>query len=201
MVMRKFILITGLSLLTLLVFNFKQNNPYKDGDIIFQTTGGERGLAIQLATHSKYNHCGVLFYENGQWMVYEAIQPVSKISLEDFNARGQGTIMRLKNGSSVLTKETVAKLKNEFKLYENKNYDMAFNWSDDKIYCSELVYKLYHNALNIELCKLRKLKDFDLNNKLVKQQLNKTYGNKIPLEEPMVAPSDISNSQLLELVN
>lgn len=198
--MKKLLILIGLSLCIFCFYNFKQEKPYKDGDIIFQTTGGDRGRAIQLATHSTYNHCGILFYENNQWVVYEAVQPVSKISLEDFNARGTGTVMRLKNRQSVLNKEAILKLKTAFKNYENKNYDMAFNWSDKEIYCSELVYKLYQNALNLKLCEPRQLKDFDLNNKLVKQQLKATYGDQIPLNEPMVAPSDISNSNLLELV-
>lgn len=198
--MKKYILLAIICIY--LVFNsgFKQNQPYKNGDIIFQTTGGHRAQAIQLATHSKYSHCGILFYENGKWMVYEAVQPVSKISLDDFNARGKGTIMRLKNSSNILTKDGIAKLKTVFQSYENKNYDMAFNWSDKELYCSELVYKMYHNGLNVELCKPRKLKDFDLKNPIVKKELNKQYGNKIPLEEPMVAPSDICNSAVLELV-
>lgn len=178
-----------------LFLNFNKNNSYKDGDIIFQTTSGPTGKAIQLATHSKYNHCGVLFFENNKWIVYEAVQPVRKTSLEDFNARGQGTIKRLKNKS--LTNDELNKLKSYFKIQEGKDYDEAFNWSDDKIYCSELVYKLYKNALQIELCIPRKLSDFDLSHPLVKEKLAEKYGNKIPLNEPMVSPEDIYKSTLL----
>ena len=72
--------------------NFKQTTNYKEGDIIFQTTSGQTGKAIQLATHSKFNHCGVLFLVNNKWIVYEAVQPVKKTSLEDFNARGNGSV-------------------------------------------------------------------------------------------------------------
>jgi len=176
-------------------FNFNQNNNYKEGDIIFQTTSGPTGKAIQLATHSKFNHCGVLFLENNKWVVYEAVQPVRKTSLEDFNARGKGTVKRLGNKS--LSKEDVNTLKTLFKTYEHKDYDEAFNWSDERIYCSELVYKLYNNGLQIELCKPRKLSDFDLNNPLVKEKLNEKYGDKIPLNEPMVSPEDIYKSALL----
>lgn len=198
--MKKYILLSVIGIYAIICFSFKQDPPYKNGDIVFQTTGGARGKAIQLATHSQYNHCGILFFENNEWVVYEAVQPVGKISLEDFNARGKATVMRLKNSQSVLTNEAIEKLKNAFKKYDAKNYDMAFNWSDKEIYCSELVYKLYDNALQIKLCVPRKLRDFDLTNKLVKEQLSLTYGNQIPLEEPMVAPSDIANSGLLELV-
>ncbi len=196
--MKKLLLIIPLLAGILVFCNFNQSPGYKDGDIIFQATSGDRGKAIQLATKSKYNHCGVLFNENGKWIVYEAVQPVKKTTLSAFNSRGQGTVMRLKN--TALKPEDIEKLKTVFKGYEHKNYDDAFNWSDDRIYCSELVYKLYHKGLNIKLCEPRKLKDFDLSNPLVKAQLNLQYGNNIPLEEPMVAPGDISESALLEVV-
>jgi len=198
--MKKLLFIIPLLAGIFMLCNFTQTSNYKDGDIIFQATSGDRGKAIQLATKSKYNHCGVLFNENGKWMVYEAVQPVKKTSLADFNRRGQGTVMRLKSSAGVLKPADIEKLKAVFKTYEHKNYDDAFNWSDDRIYCSELVYKLYHNGLNIKLCEPRKLRDFDLSNPLVKAQLNLQYGSNIPLEEPMVAPGDISESALLEPV-
>ena len=137
----------------------------------------------------------MLFFENNQWIVYEAVQPVKKTSLKEFNARGKGFVKRLSDNT--LSVEDISQLKIQFKKYEHKNYDEAFNWSDDQIYCSELVYKLYKNALKIELCKPRKLSDFDLNNPLVKEKLNEKYGNKIPLNEPMVSPEDIFRSTLL----
>lgn len=193
--MKKAFLIIAVSVTTYFCLNFKQTTSYKEGDIIFQTTSGRTGKAIQLATHSKFNHCGVLFLENNKWVVYEAVQPVKKTSLEDFNARGNGTVKRL--GNKILSKEDINNLKTLFKTYEHKDYDEAFNWSDSQIYCSELVYKLYHNGLKIELCNPRKLSDFDLNNPLVKEKLNEKYGNKLPLNEPMVSPEDIYKSALL----
>jgi hypothetical protein len=193
--MKKLLILIVVSSTTYIFLNFKQTTNYKEGDIIFQTTSGQTGKAIQLATHSKFNHCGVLFLENNKWIVYEAVQPVKKTSFEDFNARGAGVIKRLANRT--LFEEDIDKLKILFKTYEHKEYDEAFNWSDERIYCSELVYKLYKNGLQIELCKPRKLSDFDLNNPLVKEKLNEKYGNKIPLNEPMVSPEDIYKSALL----
>src|SRR5882757_2605456 len=54
-----------------------------DGDIIFQTSTSRQSKAIQLATHSKYSHMGILFHNpnmfyqdpNG-WSVFEAVGPV-----------------------------------------------------------------------------------------------------------------------------
>ena len=193
--MKKAVIASIILSLSIYFLSFNDSSSYKDGDIIFQTTSGATGKAIQLATHSKYNHCGVLFFENNEWIVYEAVQPVKKTNLKEFNSRGKGTVKRLTK--KVLSIEDITKLKTQFKNYEHKNYDEAFNWSDDQIYCSELVYKLYNNALNIELCKPRKLSDFDLSNPLVKEKLNEKYGNKIPMNEPMVSPEDIFRSGLL----
>ena len=87
--MKKALLATIILSLSIYFLSFNNNPSYKDGDIIFQTTSGATGKAIQLATHSKYNHCGVLFFENNEWIVYEAVQPVRKTSLKDFESRGK----------------------------------------------------------------------------------------------------------------
>ena len=82
----------------------------------------------------------------------------------------------------------------------NTNYDDVYGWTDERIYCSELVYKMYSNALKIELCKLRKIGDYDFSNPLVREKLLEKYGNNIPLNEIMVAPSDLFDSKMLSLI-
>ena len=52
------------------------------------------------------------------------------------------------------------------KKYNGKNYDIYFEWSDDRIYCSELVWKMYKEATGIEIGEIQKLSDFDLRNSL-----------------------------------
>lgn len=191
-------IIFSVVLICFLSSNSKVNTKYNEGDVIFQTTSGATGKGIQLATHSKYNHCGILFLENNKWVVYEAIQPVCKTSLIDFNSRGLGIIKRI--NTHILSSLEIEKLKAEFKKHENKNYDDVYGWGDDKIYCSELVYKLFYNALNIELCKTRKIGDYDFSHPLVKEKLLEKYGNNIPLNETMVAPSDLFESNMLSLI-
>ena len=56
-----------------------ESEELQDGDIIFQTSKSSQSKAIQLATNSKYSHCGLIFKrKNGQddWCVIEAVQPV-----------------------------------------------------------------------------------------------------------------------------
>ena len=44
--------------------------------------------AIQIATNSIYSHCGIIIIENKKLFVVEAIQPVTKTSLNNFINRG-----------------------------------------------------------------------------------------------------------------
>jgi len=87
---------------------------------------------------------------------------------------GHFVIKRLKNADHVLTAETLQKMKQEGEIFKGKNYDLTFEWSDDKIYCSELIWKIYQRATGIEIGKLQKLSDFDLTNEAVKQKNERT---------------------------
>ncbi|MBD5356998.1 MAG: hypothetical protein HDR88_08365 [Bacteroides sp.] len=69
--------------------------------------------------------------------------------------------------------------------YLGKSYDTSFRWTDDRMYCSKLVYKIYLDN-GIKLCNLRKVKDYNV--KSYKDYLKK---RKILLEETVVAPSDL----------
>lgn len=175
----------------------------KDGDIIFQTSQSRQCEAVRIATNSKFSHCGIIYKDKGKKYVFEAVQPVKTTLLEDWISHGKDNafvIKRLKNASQILTASTLAKMKSYGKQFKNKDYDLYFEWSDTKVYCSELVWKVYKNGANIELCKLESLKSFNLTNPKVKEILAERYGNQIPLEEKVVAPSQIESSELLETV-
>lgn len=184
------------------VFDNKIKLEYQNGDMILQTNTSGQGLAIQLATNSKYTHIGVLFKENNEWMVYEAVQPVQKVTLSEFILRGENsqyTILRLKNDSLVKLDHVTQKMKNYLLKQIDKDYDWVFNWSEEEMYCSELVYKAYLNA-GIKISDTKLLKDYKLSHPIVQAQLKERYGNNIPLNDTMVAPSDIANGNRLKVV-
>lgn len=113
---------------------------------------------------------------------------------------GHFVIKRLKNADQVLTAETLQKMKQEGEKFKGKNYDLTFEWSDDKIYCSELIWKIYQLATGIEIGKLEKLSDFDLTNEAVKQKMKERYGDKIPMDEIVISPAAIFDSELLTTI-
>jgi uncharacterized protein YycO len=176
---------------------------FQNGDLIFQTSQSGQSKAIQLATHSKYSHVGIIYKNDDQYFVYEAIQPVSLTPFNKWVARGDNehyVVKRLKNSATVLTPEALAEMRKVGEKFKNKNYDLYFEWSDDKIYCSELVWKIYKDATGIEIGNLEQLKDFDLSNDLVKQKMKERYGDKIPYNEKVISPAAIFNSNQLTTV-
>jgi uncharacterized protein YycO len=81
--------------------------------------------------------------------------------------------------------------------YSGKDYDLYFEWSDSRIYCSELVWKIYKEAVGLEIGKLEKLSDFDLNDKAVRQKLMERYGDNIPKDELVISPASMFDSDQL----
>lgn len=173
----------------------------KNGDIIFQTSLSEQSKAIQLATKSPYSHCGIIFKEGSDFFVFEAIQPVQKTPLNKWIKRGKDghyVVKRLKD-NRVLTSDIMKIMMEEGKKMNGKNYDQYFEWNNDRIYCSELIWKIYKQA-GIELSKPEKLRNFDLRHLKVEQKLKERYGNNVPLDEKVVSPVALFNSKLLERV-
>lgn len=191
--------------LILLFFAFWYNACFfgqtdvQDGDLVFIVNPSGQGRAIQLATGSRFTHVGIVFLENGKPVVYHAVEPVSRNTLEEFvamSADDQYVIRRLKD-RSVLTKTKVASLHRDAIAALGRHYDLAFNWSDDELYCSEFVWKLYFKTLGLEIGQLKPLKSFRLDHPLVRAQLEARYGKAVPLDEKMISPGDMYDSALL----
>lgn len=195
-------------LLTLsLVFTFASSTLFaqdltglKDGDIVFIVNNHGQGRAIQLATHSKFTHVGIVFFENGNPMVYHAVEPVMKSTLSEFisfSGDGRYEMRRLKN-KSLLTDSVIRLMKKLATKELGKHYDLEFNWSDEEMYCSEYVWKIYKRAVGIEVGQLKPLGSFDLSHPVVKEMLEERYDGKIPLNEKMISPGDMYESNLVE---
>ncbi|WP_045690137.1 YiiX family permuted papain-like enzyme [Hymenobacter sp. AT01-02] len=174
-----------------------------NGDLIFQTSQSAQSQAIQLATHSPYSHCGILFQKDGEWRVFEAVQPVSETSLVAWAARGKDgkvVIKRLRDAETVLTPAALQRLQAAGEQYRGKNYDLYFGWSDDRIYCSELLWKMYQQATGREIGELQTLREFDLSHSAVQAKLRERYGNRIPLDEKVISPVQMLESKELVTV-
>jgi hypothetical protein len=168
-----------------------------DGDIIFHTSRSAQSAAIQRATHSPYSHVGVIFHRDGKPFVFEAIATVRYTPLDAWVARGDGGRYVVRRPETALTPAQSAKLRAAARQFEGKPYDLYFEWSDERIYCSELVWKLYEQALGVKLGTLQKLREFDLSDPMVKAKMRERYGPNVPLDEPVISPGAQFDSPLL----
>ncbi|MGJ8634003.1 MAG: YiiX family permuted papain-like enzyme [Luteolibacter sp.] len=179
--------------------SFAGEPALEDGDIIFQRSMGRQAEAIAAATRSEHTHVGMVFHDDGVPYVYEAVQPVKKTLLVDWVKRGKEgkfVVRRLIDRSAVDTEE----LKREVVRFLGRDYDAQFGWSDAKIYCSELVWKAYERSSGIEIGKLRQLKEYDLEHETVRKLVVERYGDRVPLDMKVIAPSDLFASPLCTTV-
>jgi len=174
----------------------------KDGDIIFQNKKSKHDDFLAVVSKSRYNNVGVLFSKDGKWYVLEAVQPVQYTPLHSWVKEGEEhkfTVKRLKD-ETVMTPEALEKMRQIASDFLGRPFNSLFEWSDKGLYPSQMVWKLYKEALNIELGPLQTLSDYALTDNDVKQKITEKYGKKVPLYEEIVSPDAIYNSALLVTV-
>ncbi|MBK1814632.1 hypothetical protein JIN84_03345 [Luteolibacter yonseiensis] len=174
----------------------------REGDVVFSGAKRGQGGAIIAATGSPYTHCGIVFEKNGRLMVLEAVQPVGVIPLADFKAAGSPGPFLARRPKTPPAPGKYKEARSWAMAQIGKNYDVRFEWGDDKLYCSELVWKIYQHA-GVELCEPRRFRDYDLEQPSVRKIIDERYGGmgKIPLNEKVVAPSDLANSTQLVTIS
>lgn len=175
----------------------------RDGDIIFHTSRSAQSVAIQRATHSRYSHMGMILHRDGRPYVFEAVSTVKFTPLAQWTARGEGgryVVKRWRDADTRLDEAGAVRLREHAEAMAGRRYDLAFEWSDERIYCSELVWKAYERAFGIRIGETRRLADFDLTDPAVRVKLRERYGAAIPLQETVISPQAMFDSPLLTTV-
>ena len=178
--MKKLILLAFAAIATAaLLWAQDSTDDWKEGDIVFQISKSEQSPLIQYATGSPWSHCGIVVEKNGQFFVLEASNVVKLTPIETWCQRGRF--------SSVKTRRVLEKdVKVKYSKYLGKPYDLAFKFDNGKYYCSELVWLIYKEQFGIELCKPRKIREYNLvgiKKHLVRRGMKE--------DQLVVAPSDL----------
>ncbi len=176
----------------------------QDGDIVFQTSRSGQSQAIQLATGSPWSHLGIVFLQDGHPFVFEAVGPVRATALDTWIARGEGgrfVAKRLRDAETRLTPAALDSMRAVGESMRGRPYDLGFAWSDDRIYCSELVWKIYRRALGLDIGTLETIGDLDLTSPAVQAKMRERWGDAIPLQEPVISPARMFASPLLVTVH
>ena len=175
----------------------------RDGDIVFHTSRSAQSLAVQRATGSRYSHMGIVFLRDGKPYVFEAAAAVRHTPYAAWVAQGVGqhvVVKRLKDARARLTPAATRQLRRHARALEGKPYDLTFEWSDQRMYCSELVWKLYQRTLGIEIGQLQKIRAFNLSDPAVQPKMRERYGQRVPLDEPVISPAAMFDSPRLVTV-
>jgi hypothetical protein len=176
----------------------------RSGDLIFQISGSRQAEAVRLATGATYGHVGIIFIIDGKPRVLETDATVRYNTLDEFIRRTTDrryVIKRLRGADTRLTDDVIAKLRRMGDGFVGTGYDRIFNWSDNELYCTELVWKLYQRAMGVELGRLQRLGDFNLSHPAVRTILKERYGEAVPLREQVMSPAQLFASTELVTVH
>ncbi|MDR2443647.1 MAG: hypothetical protein LBE31_09025 [Deltaproteobacteria bacterium] len=176
-----------------------QDSTIRPGDIVFQAINTKQTEALIAATGSIYTHCGVVIEKEGGLFVLEALLKMSETPLDQWLARGDSNyvVMRLKEAENILTEKALGDLSMAFHQFDELTYDLYFEWSDERMYCSELVWKIFENGLGLVLVPLKKIGDYDLKSSAVTAIISERFTGNLDLDEPAVSPADLLDSPLL----
>lgn len=178
------------------------NSTLQDGDILLHRSMSTQSAALRAATGSPFTHVGLAFRREGGVEVLEAVQPVRWTLLSDWVKRdrdGKVVVLRLADPAP-LAGEGAGRLRSAAERFLGRSYDGLFAWSDEKIYCSELVFKAYREALGVELGELRPMGSFDLASPEVQQLIQARASGRVNLQELVVAPSSLLSDPELRVV-
>jgi len=171
----------------------------QEGDVIFQSLPhGPVVWAIEGVTGSPYSHCGIVGRREGAWVVYEAYRGVSATPLASFLMRGRGggfTVYRLDDANRGHIPATLACCET----YLGRPYDIRYRLDDEKIYCSELIYKAFRDATGGQ-----RLGDFsrfgDMHWQPYEMLIRQIEGSDVPVDREMITPVGLARATQLEPV-
>lgn len=170
---------------------------FAEGDIVLQDTPGWLSRLIDDVTQSRYSHTGLVARGRSGLVVVEAVGPVKETRLDAWLRRGkQGrvTVLRLAPGLRGRIPEIVAQARS----YRGRPYDRLMEWDDEKLYCSELVYKAVHRVTGVALAPHVRLGD--LNWRPFEREIRQAAGGVLPLERAMITPIDLVRSIHVEVL-
>ena len=124
------------------------------GDILFQSLPfSPIILTIEGSTQSPYSHCGMLAHENGEWLVYEAIGPVRKTPFPDWVNQGRQSRFDAYRLQPTF-QHHIPHIITAMQPYLGMPYDIEYEFGDEEIYCSELIYLAYQEVTGESLVPL-----------------------------------------------
>ena len=180
-----------------------QDFDFKNGDIIFQTSKSQQSKLIQEVTQSKFSHVGILYIEEDYKIsVFEAGAKVKLTPLSQWINNGVENQYVIKRYKYDINLEDMNKMYEYCIQQKGMSYDWEFQWTDNEMYCSELVWKAY-KSINIELSIISTFANLPgMNSNKIQKEIEKRYREcndcgEFNKHEYIVSPEDLYQSEKL----
>lgn len=170
---------------------------FRDGDILLQHIECRLGTVITGVTDSQYSHCGMVVTVKDRLCVLEAVGPVRYTPIRQWLGRGFRawfTQLRVRD----LSKERIAEAIAEARACLGRPYDIQYELDDEKLYCSELVYKAYLRGAVVEVGCKQKLGS--LNWRPHEEFIRRLADGELPLDRQLITPESLARSRNVQLV-
>jgi len=171
---------------------------FREGDVLFQHFDSRLCRMIRDVTGSQLTHCGLVVHRDGKPFVLEAKSPAVRfVPLDQWFVQGwKGYYAHFRPRK--ISREQIGKVALEAGRFLGRSYDLQYQLSDRKIYCSELVYKGFLRGARLELGTPQKLGE-------LKWRPHETFirilaGGSLPLERRIITPVAVARSPHLRLL-
>lgn len=123
--------------------------------MVFQISQSNQSKYIAFATLSPWTHCGIIIEKDKDLYVLETSNVVKVTPLTEWYNKG---LWGLTASERVIDED----IKIKYDEYLGTPYDMKFLFNNDKYYCSELIWVIYKEQFNVEICQPKPISDFNL---------------------------------------
>jgi hypothetical protein len=192
----------GLFLLLLVLINGCGTAPpsgYQPhvGDILFQSLPHAPLVdAIEGVTQSPFSHCGIVTQRGDQLMVLEAIGPVTETPLSEWIRRGRGDRLAAYRLDPSLAASVPAIIA-EARGYMGRPYDIHYDFDDERIYCSELIFKSIRTVTGQAVGQIHRIGEL---NWQPHEAFIKSIEGHVPKERELISPRALSEAAQLRKV-
>src|SRR5690606_11723488 len=127
------------------------------------------------------------------------VSPVRWTRFDRWRARGVGGRYVVRRPREPLSRAELRALRREGERHLGRPYDARFEWSDRRMYCSELVWKMYERALAVRLVEPQRWSELPLTPRAL-ALARRRLGRAPPAHARVVTPAALLGSPALVAV-
>ncbi len=150
---------------------------FQDGDLVFQTRNSSQALPIIIATQSLYTHVGIVkqVAKFGP-LIVEATNPVRETPMDEWLRQGIGSRVTVKRMRGMIP-ATATRILEAARPYYGKPDDSLFRFDNENIYGSELVFAAYQAGARVNLGRVQRVMELNLDNFVVRKLFELRWQN------------------------